>query len=432
MSYVMAVPEVFASAATDLSSIGSAVTAANAVAAASTTGVLAAAEDEVSAAIAAVFSVHGQDFQALGAHAAAFHAQFVRALNASAASFASAEAQAVSTLTNLVAEPAIAPISADLAPTFAGTPSLLTQLENATLLQALGVFFNNPLVENQLLSPSSPLMTLFAQAPNIPGLNLLISNSPPPLLNLLLGETVTQTNYQGMPVVQIAPAHPSGNYVVAIHGGGGFLPPVIFHWIDYSMIAYQTGATIEVPIYPLIQQGGTAPTVVPKVASFISTESSTYGSNHVSVLGDSAGANIALAAVEYEVANNMAVPGHVVLISPPVDATLSNPKIASVTGNWLPPASILGQANQTWEAGLSPTDPEVSPLYGSLKGLPPTTVYAGSNDFTYPDIVRLQQAALAQGAPINFVYANGETHDWIFVTPDGLRYWPQIYQELGV
>ena len=37
-----------------------------------------------------------------------------------------------------------------------------------------------------------------------------------------------------------------------------------------------------------------------------------------------------------------------------------------------------------------------------------------------------------QGAPINFVYANGETHDWIIVTPDGLRYWPQIYQELGV
>ena len=29
-------------------------------------------------------------------------------------------------------------------------------------------------------------------------------------------------------------------------------------------MAYQTGATIEVPIYPLLQQGGTAGTVVPE------------------------------------------------------------------------------------------------------------------------------------------------------------------------
>ena len=56
MSFVIAVPEFVASAATDLSNIGSTLTAANAVAAAPTTGVLAAAEDEVSAAIASVFS----------------------------------------------------------------------------------------------------------------------------------------------------------------------------------------------------------------------------------------------------------------------------------------------------------------------------------------------------------------------------------------
>jgi triacylglycerol lipase len=74
----------------------------------------------------------------------------------------------------------------------------------------------------------------------------------------------------------------------------------------------------------------------------------------------------------------------------------------------------------------------VSPLNGSLKGLPPTTVYAGSNDIAYPDIQLLQAKAVAQGAPMTFVYANGETHDWITVTPDGFAYFPQIEQELGI
>ena len=77
MSYVIAAPELMTSAATDLSNIGSALSAARAAAATSTTGVLTAAEDEVSAAIASLFSAHGQGFQALGAQAAAFHEQFV-------------------------------------------------------------------------------------------------------------------------------------------------------------------------------------------------------------------------------------------------------------------------------------------------------------------------------------------------------------------
>ena len=74
----------------------------------------------------------------------------------------------------------------------------------------------------------------------------------------------------------------------------------------------------------------------------------------------------------------------------------------------------------------------MSPLNGSLKGLPPTTVYAGSQDIAAPDVLVLQQEAVAQGAQISFVLANGEIHDWILITPDGLHYWPQIDQELGI
>jgi len=92
MSFVVAVPEVLGTAATDLASLGSTISSARAAAATQTTGVLAAAEDEVSAAIAAVFSAHGQGFQALSAQATAFHDQFVQALTAGAGSYLSAEA----------------------------------------------------------------------------------------------------------------------------------------------------------------------------------------------------------------------------------------------------------------------------------------------------------------------------------------------------
>ena len=55
MSFVIAVPEFVAAAATDLADIGSTIGSANAAVMAPTTGVLGAGADEVSAAIAAMF-----------------------------------------------------------------------------------------------------------------------------------------------------------------------------------------------------------------------------------------------------------------------------------------------------------------------------------------------------------------------------------------
>jgi hypothetical protein len=115
MSYLVAAPDFVASAATDLSNIGSAVAAANATAAAPTTAVVAAAGDEVSAAVASLFSEQGQTFQALGAQAAALHAQFVQLLDGGAAQYVSTEIanasplQAIEqALTNAINTPAIA------------------------------------------------------------------------------------------------------------------------------------------------------------------------------------------------------------------------------------------------------------------------------------------------------------------------------------
>jgi hypothetical protein len=98
MSFVVTAPEYVSAAASDVASIGSAISEANAAAAVPTAGVLPAAADEVSAAIAAVFSTHGQQFQALSAAAASFHQQFVNLMNGGAAQYLSSEAASVSPL----------------------------------------------------------------------------------------------------------------------------------------------------------------------------------------------------------------------------------------------------------------------------------------------------------------------------------------------
>ncbi len=102
MSYLVADPDVLASAATDVEGIGSSLSAATAAAAAPTTAVAAAGADEVSTAIAALFSGHAQAHQALSAEAAAFHTQFVRALTGAADAYAGAEAANAAPLQSVV------------------------------------------------------------------------------------------------------------------------------------------------------------------------------------------------------------------------------------------------------------------------------------------------------------------------------------------
>jgi hypothetical protein len=92
MSYVIAAPEMMTSAATDLATIGSNVSAAHLAAAARTVAVLPAAADEVSASIAHLFSQHAASYQALAGQASAFQEQFVQHLTAGAVSYANTEA----------------------------------------------------------------------------------------------------------------------------------------------------------------------------------------------------------------------------------------------------------------------------------------------------------------------------------------------------
>ena len=133
MSFVIAVPEMVASAASNLTSLGSMISEANAAAAGPTTGVVAAAGDEVSAGIASLFSSQARDFQALSAQAAAFHAQFVQALAGAGNSYAATEAANVSLLKI---------VEQDVAEIVAGYVQA-----DAELLTAFEAFENSPMNE---------------------------------------------------------------------------------------------------------------------------------------------------------------------------------------------------------------------------------------------------------------------------------------------
>lgn len=243
---------------------------------------------------------------------------------------------------------------------------------------------------------------------------------------------MTETQYDGMAVYDLTPADPSGKDVVAIHGGAFVDEPTLIHWLAYTDMADNTGATIIVPIYPLAGEGGTAGTVDPEIASLISSEITDAGASNVSVYGDSAGGAIALSVAELLASEGETEPSSMVLDSPWLDLSLTNPNIPFINDPVLN-VPELQENGLLWAGGLPLTDPLVSPLYGSLAGLPPTYVYSGSDDVLAPDTLTLEEDAIAQDAPFSFILRSGEIHDWALLPLlDGAQVQSQIYQELGL
>ena len=301
-----------------------------------------------------------------------------------------------------------------VAATFSGQPSIVSRVVTAALRvlsvipDALGV---------DIITPIGRLMA---------------SDRPPWFTTL--GLNVQRSTFDGWAVYELAPANPSGKYVVAVHGGEYILQPtILFHWVSYAAMARDTGATVVVPIYPLAPQG-TAGTVVPQMADLISARIDQHGAENVSVYGDSAGGAIALSAVQELVRRDDPVPSRMVLISPALDLTLSNPAIPSIDDPFLPPVAILRKYIQLWAGDLALTDPLVSPLYGSLAGLPPTAVYFGNLDVLSPDVLVLQDKTLAQGSDFTFILRNGELHGWpgMWFLPEAQAVLPDIYRQLGL
>jgi triacylglycerol lipase len=290
---------------------------------------------------------------------------------------------------------AVTPIPENL---YTGQPSLLNEIV------ALGAK-----ALNTILTPFGGVLA--GDTLRIP----FITDGVPPFF-FLYGLHVTHAEFEGMPVTTLTPPNPTGKVVVAIHGGAFVGKASIFHWWTYTDMARQTGATVVVPDYTL-SPAGTAETEVPRMTDFISQMIAEHGAANVSVLGDSSGGGLALLAVQELVRRDSATPGHIVLLAPWLDVSMSDPRSGQIDDPLLNVAG-LAKYGKLWAGELGTQDPLVSPLFGSLDGLPPTVVYSSSRDLLTVDTLRLRDRVLAEHIPnVTFRLRKGELHDFVIYAP---------------
>ena len=256
---------------------------------------------------------------------------------------------------------------------------------------------------------------------------------PKPPSRILRGVRASSSNELGWPVWTLSPEKDSERkraVVIAVHGGGYTSEIIGPHWAFYGSLVREAGVNVVAPIYPLAPHG-VASKVVPLVADLIESQVRLRGADHVGVEGDSAGAGLLLAAMQLLVQRGATVPARMVLISPWLDATVSDPRSRLIDD---PLLSVEGlrEAGRLWAGELDASDPLVSPINGQLKGLPATLVLSGSLDILYPDSLRLRDLAEKEGVDFAFDLREGLLHGWagFSILPEAKAVAPTIVKRL--
>ncbi|GAA5178658.1 alpha/beta hydrolase [Rugosimonospora acidiphila] len=231
---------------------------------------------------------------------------------------------------------------------------------------------------------------------------------------------VSRRQVNGFDCWTVAPNdRPATRAVIYLHGGGYVNEIVSQHWALISRLA-RAGVRVEVPIYGLAPRH-TYRDAYPLVTEVYRDLIGEVDAATVSIAGDSAGAGLALGFAQTLAGAGLPGPGRLVLISPWLDLTLSNPDLPAVEARdpWLARAGLI-EIGTVWAGGDDPEDPRLSPVNGPLAGLPPTDVYVGSRDLSLPDAELLRTRAEAEGWQLTTTVGEGAVHVYPLVpAPEG-------------
>ncbi len=231
----------------------------------------------------------------------------------------------------------------------------------------------------------------------------------------------------------VAPrSNATASHILYLHGGGYYADILPSHWWFIGRLVQRTGASVTVPLYPLAPEH-TVLDVLDVTLPLARALTAEVGQANLTMMGESAGGGLALALAEQLRDEKLPLPRRLVLIAPWLDLTLSDPRQPQLAAEDplldLPGARAAGRM---YAGKVPPTDPKVSPLFGTLHGLPPTSVFTGTHDLVNADACRLAEKAADEGLWLEFHEYGGLFHAFVLAPiPEATQALDEIAQFIG-
>lgn len=244
---------------------------------------------------------------------------------------------------------------------------------------------------------------------------------------LLRGEDVRLETVAGCQVITCGDES-SEQCILYVHGGAYTMEVTLPHVNFCSKVVGRTGCCIYIPVYPLAPRHHYDETyaLMDELYGMIKDRT-------IAFMGDSAGGGFVFSYTQYLRDRGEKLPGKIIGISPWVDVSMSSSDYAS----YEPKDPMLGVpglvlAGKAWAGGLDTKDPRVSPMYGDNKGLPPVTLFTGTDEILYPDIVLYAEKLRKDGVQTDLIIGEGMNHVYpVYPIPEAKEAMEKIVNKLN-
>lgn len=200
--------------------------------------------------------------------------------------------------------------------------------------------------------------------------------------------------------------------LIFIHGGAFISGPAKHHWDSIKTIVKNTDYKIWMCNYPKAPESDITE-ISQNIDAVYDTALQDHEYNSISFIGDSVGGTLITSLMQRLLSKQRPLPYQIILISPVMDATMSNPVIDKIDpiDPMLSKVGILS-SKKMCARNVDLKDTKISPIYGSFEGFPKTVLFLGECDIMYPDeklaLDKMKQASI----DIQAFEGKGMPHIW--------------------
>lgn len=211
-------------------------------------------------------------------------------------------------------------------------------------------------------------------------------------------------------ITQVAYDPASEKLLIYIHGGAFISGPTQLHWDSIASISKKTEHNIWICNYPKAPEHK-IDEISANIDKVYERALTTYKGENIIIMGDSVGGTLTIALTQRLIQSGISLPSKIILISPVLDANLSNPEIDSIE-NLDPVLSKNGVRSAKKMCSENLSDPRISPLFGKFHSFPPCYLYAAAHDIAFPDELLFAEKMKAAQSPITVTIGKEMPHIW--------------------
>lgn len=195
--------------------------------------------------------------------------------------------------------------------------------------------------------------------------------------------------------LEYVPKEQSSKVIFYIHGGAYWFEPMFQHYEMLHRLSKMANARVVMPIYPKAPLHNAHEATAMVLSRYLHLINDEYvDPDNIILMGDSAGAGMALSLLEVMRDRNYPLPNRAFLLSPWLDVSTSNPEMDSIEHvDPILRIKDLQFQGKVYADTVKVNDPLVSPIYGDLTNLPPIDIYTGTHDILYADAEKIGKIA---------------------------------------